>query len=383
MTVAKNAELIIATESLDNVIRRCAENGIYAIDTEFHREKSYYPKLALIQINFGSGVALIDPTAIPVLALESLFKSNCVAVMHACVQDLEVLKRYCNTAPENIFDTQIAAGFLGLRTPSLSALHEKFLNKKLPKGERLTDWFHRPLSNRQLEYAASDVADLLDIFDLLSRELVERQRMQWAQAEFDLISTRCNEPKDPSIAWTRIKETRHLGARSRGVAQAIAEWREIEAQLHDVPARFILSDIAIVGIAQKIPKTMEEMIGVRGVDKKHVADSRGKMLLELVNDGEKQRIKASNGKQEKHLDPSLRPAATLISAWLAQFAKDSDLDPALLGTRADIELLLRNDKNSRLMQGWRAEHVGEPIQRLLGGKASLAFEGGRLHLEDR
>ena len=383
MTMAQSAELITTDKGVDDVIERCFANSIYALDTEFHREKSYYPKLALIQINFGSGVALIDPTVISVSPLETLFKSNCVAVMHACIQDLEVLNRYCNTAPKRIFDTQIAAGFLGLRTPSLSALHEKFLKKKLPKGERLTDWFQRPLSKRQLEYARSDVADLLEIFELLSNELKVRQRMAWAQAEFDQVTNRQNEPKEPNQAWIRIKETRHLGANGRGVAQALAEWREIEAQSHDIPARFIISDIAVVGIAQRLPETMDELIGVRGVDRKHVADNRGRNLLDLVEIGRKQQVKPPNGKKEKHLDPSLRPAATLISAWLAQFAKDADLDPALLGTRSDIELLLRKDGSSRLLKGWRAEYVGEPIKKLLEGKASLAFEDGRLHLEDR
>ena len=383
MTMAQSAELITTDKGVDDVIERCFANSIYALDTEFHREKSYYPKLALIQINFGSGVALIDPTVISVSPLETLFKSNCVAVMHACIQDLEVLNRYCNTAPKRIFDTQIAAGFLGLRTPSLSALHEKFLKKKLPKGERLTDWFQRPLSKRQLEYARSDVADLLEIFELLSNELKSRQRMTWAQAEFDQVTNRQNEPKEPNQAWIRIKETRHLGANGRGVAQALAEWREIEAQSHDIPARFIISDIAVVGIAQRLPETMDELIGVRGVDRKHVADNRGRNLLDLVEIGKKQQVKPPNGKKEKHLDPSLRPAATLISAWLAQFAKDADLDPALLGTRSDIELLLRKDGSSRLLKGWRAEYVGEPIKKLLEGKASLAFEDGRLHLEDR
>ena len=383
MTMAQSAELITTDKGVDDVIERCFANSIYALDTEFHREKSYYPKLALIQINFGSGVALIDPTVISVSPLETLFKSNCVAVMHACIQDLEVLNRYCNTAPKRIFDTQIAAGFLGLRTPSLSALHEKFLKKKLPKGERLTDWFQRPLSKRQLEYARSDVADLLEIFELLSNELKVRQRMAWAQAEFDQVTNRQNEPKEPNQAWIRIKETRHLGANGRGVAQALAEWREIEAQSHDIPARFIISDIAVVGIAQRLPETMDELIGVRGVDRKHVAENRGRNLLDLVEIGKKQQVKPPNGKKEKHLDPSLRPAATLISAWLAQFAKDADLDPALLGTRSDIELLLRKDGSSRLLKGWRAEYVGEPIKKLLEGKASLAFEDGRLHLEDR
>ena len=383
MTEIGSTDFITTSEGLSVIIDRCFENNSYALDTEFHREKSYYPKLALIQFNYGSGVALVDPTVCSVDPLERLFKSDCLAVMHACFQDLEVLKRYCNTPPKKIFDTQIAAGFLGMRTPSLSSLHEKFLKMKLPKGERLTDWFSRPLSERQLEYAIADVENLLEIHSLLVAELRSRERMEWAQTEFDLVTSRLNESKDPSMAWLKIKETKHLGARSRGVAQVLAEWRENEAQSQDIPARFVISDIAIVGIAQRMPKSIDELIAVRGVDRKHVSDKRGIKLLDLVQRGETTRIKTPKEKSEKHLDPTLRPAATLISAWLAQFAKDSDLDPALLGTRSDIELLLKKDSESRLLNGWRSEYVGEPIQRLLEGKASLAFERGRLLLEDR
>jgi len=195
-----NVRLVTDDDGLSEVIEQCYKTDIYALDTEFHREKTYYPKLALMQINFGSGVALIDPTVISVRPLEQLFNSDRIAVMHACVQDLEVLQRYCKAIPQRIFDTQIAAGFLGLRTPSLSALHEKYLKKKLPKGERLTDWLRRPLSNRQIDYAVSDVADLLEIYKMLLSELTRRGRLNWAEDEFEIVTARANEMKSPNQA---------------------------------------------------------------------------------------------------------------------------------------------------------------------------------------
>ena len=383
MTNVANIKLIENSSELLSLIDQCLELEAYALDTEFHREKSYYPKLALIQINYGTGVALVDPTAISLSPLQELFNSQQIAVMHACAQDLEVLQHYCNARPKEIFDTQIAAGFLGLRTPSLSALHEKFLKKKLPKGERLTDWLQRPLSKRQIEYAAADVADLLEIYKILTSQLIKRERFEWAKDEFEIIKNRMNGSKDPSESWIRIKETRHLGVEGRGVAQSIAEWREIEARSLDVPARFILSDIAVVSISQKLPKTIDQLLTVRGVDKKRFTDERARKILELVSHGKNQKVDIPIEKNEKQLDPNLRPAVALISAWLAQFAKDSDLDPALLGTRADIETLLRGDGQSRLSEGWRHEYVGVPIKKLIEGSASLAFVHGRLRMEDR
>ena len=383
MTNVGSTELITDSSELLSVIDQCFKLEAYALDTEFHREKSYYPKLALLQINFGTGVALVDPTAISLIPLQELFHSEQIAVMHACAQDLEVLQHYCKARPKEIFDTQIAAGFLGLRTPSLSALHERFLKKKLPKGERLTDWLQRPLSKRQIEYAAADVADLLEIFEILTSELIKRKRLDWAKDEFEVVKSRMNGSKDPSESWIRIKETRHLGAKGRGVAQAIAEWRETEAQSLDVPVRFILSDIAVVSISQKVPKTIDELLAVRGVDKKRFSGDRARKILELVSHGKDKKVDIPSEKNEKQLDLNLRPAVALISAWLAQFAKDSDLDPALLGTRADIESLLRGDSQSRLSEGWRHEYVGVPIQKLVEGSASLAFVDGRLRMEDR
>ena len=377
------AKLITDSSDLLSVIDQCLKLEAYALDTEFHREKSYYPKLALVQINYGTGVALVDPTAISLSPLQELFNSQQIAVMHACAQDLEVLQHYCKARPKEIFDTQIAAGFLGLRTPSLSALHERYLKKKLPKGERLTDWLQRPLSKRQIEYAAADVADLLEIYKILTTQLIKRERLEWAKDEFEIIKSRMNGSKDPSESWIRIKETRHLGAEGRAVAQSIAEWRETEAQSLDVPVRFILSDIAVVSISQRLPKTIDQLINVRGVDKKRFTDERARKMLELVSHGKDKKVDLPMEKNEKQLDPNLRPAVALISAWLAQFAKDSDLDPALLGTRADIETLLRGDGQSRLSVGWRNEYVGVPIKKLVEGSASLSFVDGRLRMEDR
>jgi ribonuclease D len=141
--------------------------------------------------------------------------------------------------------------------------------------------------------------------------------------------------------------------------------------------------MAVVSISQRLPETLDQLLSVRGVDRRQFKDKRATKLLELVANGKSKKVRVPKDKNNKQLDPSLRPAVALIAAWLAQFAKDSDLDPSLLGTRADIELLLRKDDQSRLSQGWRKAYVGEPIRKLLEGSASLAFVDGRLQMEDR
>ena len=376
-------ELIVDQSRLDEIIPEICDQPSYAMDTEFHRERTYYPKVALVQINWGAGMALIDPLAVSLAPLAEVLDGPGLAVMHASSQDLEVLTRACGTLPGKLFDTQIAAGFTGLRSPSLAALHDKLLGIRLPKGDRLTDWLRRPLSETQLEYAASDVSHLLEIHRLLEEDLAQRGRLQWAEHECAEALARGHNQRDPETAWLRIKETRHLGKRSRGVAQAVAEWRELRAREVDQPPRFILPDLGVVGVAQRPPTSTDDLRKVRGIDERHVRGAQGEELLEVVQDGLTREVELPRRPSNRALMEQLRPAVTLVSAWLTQHAQDIEIDPALLGTRADIEAVLRGDADARLAEGWRAQHVGEPIKALVEGRATLAFDDGRLLLEDR
>jgi len=377
------AELVVDQSRFEELIPEIADQPAYAIDTEFHRERTYYPKVALVQINWGLGIALVDPLAVDLAPFAEVLDGPGLAVMHACSQDLEVLTRACDTVPTRLFDTQVASGFTGLRSPSLAALHDKLLGIRVPKGDRLTDWLRRPLSDTQLEYAASDVRHLLTIHRLIETDLAQRGRLQWAEVECSDVLQRGRIQRDPAVAWLKIKETRHLGKKSRGVAQAVAEWREIRASRLDQPPRFILPDLAVVGVAQRPPETLDDLRKIRGMDERHARGPHGNELLEAVASGLGRDIQLPKRPANKALMEQLRPAVTLVSAWLSQHAYDIEIDPVMLGTRADIEAVLRGDPDARLAEGWRAEHVGDPIQRLVGGQAALAFDNGRLLLEDR
>ena len=155
-----------------------------AVDTEFHREKTYFPQVALVQVAWPDGLVLIDPLVVDLRPMAKLLESPVLVVMHAAGQDLEVFERACGAVPENLFDTQVAAGFIGLSSPSLAVLHERELGLRLTKGDRLTDWLARPLTDSQLDYAASDVAHLLEIHDRLVDRLSNDGRLAWAEQEF-------------------------------------------------------------------------------------------------------------------------------------------------------------------------------------------------------
>jgi ribonuclease D len=376
--------LIERTDELEETLARHRDEPRYALDTEFHRERTYFPKLALVQVAWPDEVVVIDPLSVDPQALRPLIDSPAVAVLHAADQDLEVLQVACGTTPERLWDTQLAAGFLGLASASLASLHERFLGHSLPKGDRLTDWLDRPLGQSQLDYAASDVAELLEIWALEDAELRERGRLQWAEDEFTLLLEASTRRRDPDAAWLRIKQARQLRGASAAVAQDVAAWRERRAAEVDQPIRFVLSDLGVMGIAQSKPKSLADLKRVRGLDGRHLRDGAGEQVLELVR-GAGQAARSTGPRRptaERQRD--LRPLATLISAWVSQRARELQIDTTLLATRADIEAALRGDDDARLAHGWRAELVGELLGRLMSGEASLAFDGeGGLLLEAR
>jgi ribonuclease D len=304
-------------------------------------------------------------------------------VLHAAQQDLEVLQRSCGTVPARLLDTQLAAGFLGHATPSLVNLLAAELKVKLPKGDRLTDWLRRPLTADQRSYAASDVAHLLELADKLRAQLERRGRLAWAEDECEALRTRPVGPNDPESAWLRIKDHRHLKGASRGVAQAVAAWRERRAAEQDLPTRFVLADLAILGIAQRPPKTLEDLKAVRGLDERNVRGQIGKDLMEAIELGVSLPVTEIRTVEREDVERTLRPAVTLVSAWVSQLARDHDLDTSLLATRSDIVGLLNEDAESRLSSGWRRELVGNDVDRLVHGSAALAFDGrGGLKLVD-
>jgi ribonuclease D len=354
----------------------------YALDTEFHRERTYFPRLALIQVAWPGGTALVDPLVVSAEHLTRLFDSEAVAVLHAAQQDLDVLSHAVGVIPRVIYDTQLAAGFIGYATPSLVELVRGELGQTPAKGDRLTDWLRRPLTSAQMEYAAADVHHLLDLQDRIDEKLIQRGRVAWAVEAFDELRSRPLGRTSPEDAWARLKDARTLRPRARAVAQAVAAWREREAQALDIPVRQVLPDLAVLGISQRQPHTLEELAHCRGVDERHRRGRIAAEILAAVEAGEDAAPpRVGNGGED--LDRSMRPALTLISAWVSQVARSEQIDTSLLATRSDLVALLSDDASARLHSGWRADLVGDGIERLLAGTAALTFDGrGGLRLVD-
>ena len=356
----------------------------YALDTEFHRERTYYAQLALLQIAAGGQITLIDPLAVDISPLREVLVRPVPCLMHAAAQDLAILERACGVLPAQLVDTQVAAGFVGLGSPGLGTLLQRRLGVHLPKADRLTDWLRRPLEPEAASYAAADVAHLHALWESLATELEARGRRGWALDECETLRQRYSEIADLDQAWWRIKDARRLRGRSRCVAQEVAAWRERRAQQSDKPVRHVLPDLALVAMAERPPRTRTDLQRVRGLDGRHLRGGAASELLDAIVAGLDLDERALQIPDRDGVDPMLRPAVTLASAWVSQIARDLDLDPSLLATRADIESLVRGDGDSRLLSGWRGEVAGEPVRLLLSGRAALAFNGeGSLVLEQR
>jgi len=387
---AVSPELITEPMRLAAIVGRLATVECYALDTEFHREKTYWPHLALVQVAWPAagdqppGVALIDPLAVDVAPLAEVLASPATMVAHAADQDLEVLERACGRGPSRLFDTQVAAGFAGQGSASLSSLTASYLGVDVAKGDRLTDWSRRPLGASQLAYAAADVDHLLELADAIAADLERRGRLEWAQEECAVLLGRPRGPAEPERAWWRLRDSRQLRGPARGVAQELAGWRERRARDLDVPSRMVIPDLALQAMASRPPGSVHDLTEVRGLDGRHLRNGVGEAILSAVERG--RRLPADRLALPPGDDVSrdLRPAVALAAAWVAQLARDEDIDAALLATRADLVAFLRGDGDARLAAGWREEMVGRPLRRLVEGRAALAFAGGgRLVVEER
>jgi ribonuclease D len=365
----------------EQLVDELCETRAYALDTEFHRERSYLPVLAVIQIATPERIALIDPLAIDVRPLRKVLERDIVCVMHAASQDLEILELACGVAPRKLFDTQIAALFCGYRTSSLAKLVEGFLGRQLDKSAQLADWTRRPLPDADLAYAASDVAHLLELRDALSEQLRARGRLAWAEEEIERLRQKDRSPPEPRTLWWKLRGKAKLNDKARGVAQELAAWREEEARTRNKPVRSILPDMTLLSLAQRPVRKPAELRNIRNFDARRFKQTDA--LLAAIERGLRlPRSELQLPPKKPTNVPNVEGVISLCLAWLAQRASQEDLDVTVLGTREDVtNLVLR--QRSRLSDGWRHHLVGAELSAIIGGTAALRVDGTALQLVDR
>ena len=280
--------LITRNEELADACARLATAPYVAVDTEFMREQTFWPKLCLVQIAASGIEVLIDSQALD-LDLTPLFdlmvNEKVLKVFHSARQDIEIVHHLAGVIPHPIFDTQVAAMVCGFgEAVSYSMLVKRLLNRNLDKTSRFTDWSRRPLSERQLTYAIGDVTYLRDLYPKLKAQLDQSERASWLNEEMAVLTDPATYELHPEQAWKRLK-MRIKTPKSLAVLMELAAWREREAQTQDVPRARILKDEALYDIASQTPRTQEDLGSLRTLHNGFARSMRGRAVLEAVGRG--------------------------------------------------------------------------------------------------
>lgn len=373
---------ISTSDELSAFCERIGKERVIAVDTEFLRERTYYPKLCLVQVGTASEIGAIDPILIKDLSpLASIFADERVTkVFHACGQDLEVILDGMGVACTPVFDTQVAAAFLGMRQQvSYASLVEAYAGVRLPKAESLTDWSRRPLDPEQLTYAEDDVRYLPAIYESMIEQLVEKDRLSWVQPEIAEVCDPSHMHRDPRMAYLRLKRSSSLTRRQLAIAREVCAWREKTAASHDIPRKWVLSDEVVVEVCKRAPRTRDRLRKIRGTDQLAEKDVRD--LLEMVQVGEG--VPASEcPQQERHSHPSpeLESVVDLMIALVRVVSEKSGIATQLIATRDDLVEFAQDRSKSRLASGWRYELAGRQLESLLEGSVGLTVRDGRIEL---
>ncbi len=377
---------ITSTADLAAFCARLDGQAFVAVDTEFMRETTYWPKLCLIQAAAPGGIeATIDPLAEgldlgPFLAVMRDVKV--LKVFHAARQDVEIFNNL-GAIPTPLFDTQIAGMAAGFGEQiAYDALVRKILKIDLDKSHRFTDWARRPLSEAQLTYAIADVTHLAELYPILHTRLEKAGRLSWVTEEMAAMTDPALYDVDPLNAWRRLRPRKHQ-VKYLAVFAAVAAWRERTAQQRDQPRGRILKDEAIDELAAQAPTEVEALNRLRSVPKGFGGSRYGPELIEAIAEALRD-PEAHAPKIERDTTP-VSPAAgavvELLKVLLKARAEDAGVASKLIATVADLEKIASNDRaDSAVLKGWRREAFGEDALKLKRGELALVLDGTRVRV---
>ena len=380
--------IIDTTEALDALMTELKSASYVALDTEFMRDQTYWPRLCLMQVAAPGIEAIIDPMAegIDLASFYDLLRApKILKVLHASRQDIEIFHIQGGVIPDPLFDTQIAAMVCGFgESASYETLARRLAHAEIDKSARFTDWSRRPLTKRQLEYALADVTHLRVVYEALARQLERTGRAAWVEEEIAALQEPSLYRLEPALAWKRLKP-RTTNKRFLAILASIAGWREREAQTRDIPRNRILKDEALLEIAAHPPETAQGLEHIRTIPKGFAASRMGKALLEEITRGltadPPAGIEVERVRRKREPSPS---AVDLLKTLLRQCAEAAGVAPRLIANAEDIEkLAAHEDDGVSALHGWRAEVFGRDAIALRDGKLALALDKGEAILVKR
>ncbi|MFV1997065.1 MAG: ribonuclease D [Acidiferrobacterales bacterium] len=363
-----DVNLVDTTAELEVCCAHLTQQPWIAVDTEFMREKTYYPQLCLVQIASAEKIYCIDKLAIDdTQKLQQVLASrDIIKIFHAARQDMEVLHWLCGMPPVPIFDSQIAAALLGYDDQlGYAALVEAITGTVLPKGYQRTDWTRRPLPEDQLKYAADDVRYLSKIYPVLFERLEDQDRLNWALEDCGYLTDPALYTVNPELAYLRIKQGGVLTPAQQHALQSLAAWRERVAQKKNRPRNWIARDGLLVYLAQSQPRNLNQLQQARGLSDT-MREREGDAILEAIASAQSD----TNPPLYDAVGP-LTPTQTelrdLMMLHLKLKAEQLGIRPTVLSARREVDLIARGNESSRLLGGWRRQVIGEELLGLRQG----------------
>ena len=371
-------DLITDSKTLKERITPLNKEPFVTVDTEFLREKTYYPLVCLVQIGGKDDAFAVDPMADDI-DLEPLYKllanKRVVKVFHSCSQDIEIFYNLTNKIPANVFDTQIAAQMLGYgEAVGYGNLVKDVLNRELDKSSRHTDWSARPLTDKQIDYAMGDVTHLREVYEKLIQQLKENGREKWVKEETKDVLAIENYENNPKEAWKRIKMRSTKRAFVAQVA-SLARWREERAQRLDKPRNWVMKNDAILEIATTEAREPEDLQGLRFFDFKRYPDLVDE-VLEACKRG--RRTLPPRQEKKKPMPKGAGPLMELLKVLLRIQAEKHDVAPSVIAKVSDLEEIAKaNWPRVPAMRGWRYEIFGKYAAQLKKGDLAITVHKGK------
>ncbi len=380
--------LVTDTSTLAEFCKRAASAPYVTVDTEFMREKTYWPLLCLVQVGRPDEAIAVDALADGVdLAplFELMANPDVLKVFHAARQDMEIFFHLMGALPAPVFDTQVAAMVCGFGdSVGYETLVNRLAKARIDKSSRFTDWAARPLSKKQLRYALDDVIHLRKVYEKLHRKLEDNGRESWLDEEMAVLTATRTYDIVPAESYRRIK-LRGAKPRMLAILRELAAWREEEAQRLDLPRNRILRDEALLEIAHHPPDNPTALARIRGLSQRMADGRQGKAILEAV----------ARGRDVPDADcpvPPPRPepqrgtgaGADLLKVLLKMKCNESGVAQKLVASSADIEAIAADGENADVpaLHGWRRTMFGDDALRVLRGDVAVALKNGKLSLQD-
>jgi ribonuclease D len=376
-------DIVTTNEALAALCTELRKDTYVAIDTEFMRERTYWPELCLIQLAGARREAIIDPFATgldlaPFFAL--MADESVLKVFHAARQDIEIFVYRAGQVPHPVFDTQVAAMVCGFGDQvGYEAIVRKLTGGHIDKSSRFTDWSQRPLSQKQLTYALSDVTHLRKVYEKLKALLEKNGRISWIAEEMKVLTSPATYRLDPDEAWRRLK-VRLKSKKQLAVLMSVARWREREAQTKNVPRARVIKDDAVAEIAVQVPQSREALNGLRALPKGFANSRTGDAILEAVKAGlamdQSKLPQIDHGFEE--MTESAQAAAELLRLALKIVCAHEGIAPKLVASSDDLAAIAIDEQaNVPAMHGWRRELFGRVALDIKAGRAMIGFADGR------